>query len=410
MTQRLYYHDAFLYDFEAEVCEVVPASGAERRAGVVLGRTAFYPSSGGQVYDTGWLATAGEQRHRVVEVGEREDGSVVHYLEAGGGALGVGTRVRGTVDAERRRDHMQQHSGQHVLSAAFVRLLQMPTASFHMGEEYCSIDLATDALGAEQVVAAERLANEVIAENREVAVRFVTRSEAESLGLRKIPPTERDELRLVEIADFDLCACGGTHVANTGQIGSVLLRKTERVRQGWRVEFVCGIRAVASARADFTALSEAAGLFSSKLGETPQLVRKMQDEARALRKENEDLLEQLAEAEARRLLAEAVEVGGSKRVVQAYSDRGLRFVKMVAQRVVRLDANVVALLAASTPTPALVFAQSAGLGGDMGALVKSTLAALGGRGGGAQDFAQGGLPAGADTEAALARALTGLSG
>lgn len=409
MTQRLYYHDAFLYDFEAEVREVVPASGAERRAGVVLDRTAFYPTSGGQVYDTGWLATAGEQRHRVVEVGEREDGSVVHYLEAGE-RLPVGRLVRGTVDAERRRDHMQQHSGQHVLSAAFVRLFQMPTASFHMGEEYCSIDLATDALGAEQVVAAERLANEVIAENREVAVRFVTRSEAESLGLRKIPATERDELRLVEIADFDLCACGGTHVANTGQIGSVLLRKTERVRQGWRVELVCGMRAVASARADFSALSEAAGLFSSKLGETPQMARKMQDEARALRKENEDLLEQLAEAEARRLLAEAVEVGGSKRVVQAYSDRGLGFVKLVAQRMVRLDANVVALLAASTPTPALVFAQSAGLGGDMGALVKATLAALGGRGGGAKDFAQGGLPAGADTEAALARALAGLSG
>ncbi len=409
MTQRLYYHDAFLYDFEAEVCEVAAASGGERRVGVVLDRTAFYPTSGGQVYDTGWLATAGEQRLRVVEVSEREDRRVVHYLDASG-PLEAGARVKGVVDAGRRRDHMQQHSGQHVLSAAFVRLFQMPTASFHMGEEYCSIDLATDALGAEQVVAAERLANEVIAENREVAVRFVTRSEAESLGLRKIPAAERDELRLVEITDFDLCACGGTHVANTGQIGSVLLRKTERVRQGWRVEFVCGMRAVASARADFSALSEAAGLFSSKLGDTPQLARKMQDEARALRKENEDLLEQLAEAEARRLLAAAGEAAGSKRVVQAYSDRGLGFVKMVAQRVVRLDANVVALLAASTPTPALVFAQSAGMSGDMGALVKSALAAVGGRGGGAKDFAQGGLPAGADTLAALAHALERLSG
>ena len=147
-----------------------------------------------------------------------------------------------------------------MLSAAFVKLFQIPTVSFHMGEDACSIDLDIAVVSAEQVVAAERLANEVILENRAVTVRYVTRDEAEKLGLRKIPPAERDMLRLVEVSEFDLCACGGTHVSGTGQIGSILLRKTERVKQGWRVEFVCGLRAVETARRDYTTLVEAAAL------------------------------------------------------------------------------------------------------------------------------------------------------
>ncbi len=156
---------------------------------------------------------------------------------------------------------MQQHTGQHVLSAAFVRLFNIPTVSFHMGDDYCSIDLDTPTLSKDQIEAAERLANEIILENRAVDIRFVTREEAGKLGLRKLPPAERDELRLIDIRDFDLSACGGTHVNQTGQIGCVLLRKTEKVRQGWRVEFVAGQRAVATARRDFTTLTEAAATF-----------------------------------------------------------------------------------------------------------------------------------------------------
>ena len=214
----------------------------------------------------GWVTIGGE-RVRVAEVVDAEDGRVVHYLEAPTkSAIAPGTPVHGRIDAARRRDHMQQHTGQHVLSAAFIELYQMPTVSFHMGDDYCSIDLSTPAITAAQVVGAEKRANEIVFENRPVTIRYVHRDEAEKLGLRKLPPAERDELRLIEVADFDLSACGGTHVNATGQIGAILLRKTEKTRQGTRVEFVCGGRAVTAARRDYSTLTEAASLFSGEDG------------------------------------------------------------------------------------------------------------------------------------------------
>src|SRR5437588_6756697 len=286
MTDRLYYHDSFLHEFEGEITEVVPAAEINGRHGVYLDRTAFYPTSGGQVYDTGWLSTGegSSAKLRVAEVAETEDGRGVHYIEADR-APERGTRIRGLIDPTRRRDHMQQHSGQHVLSAAFVRLFNMPTVSFHMGGDYCSIDLETPSLTQDQIEAAERLANEIILENRPVDTRYVTREEAGKLGLRKLPPAERDELRLIDIRDFDLTACGGTHVSQTGQIGCILLRKSEKVRQGWRVEFVAGQRAVATARRDYSALIDTAALFSAQIYNVPQQVRKSLDEIRSLRKQ-----------------------------------------------------------------------------------------------------------------------------
>ena len=388
MTDRLYYKDSFLYDFDAEVRDVLD----NPRPALVLDRTAFYPTSGGQVFDTGWIGSDANDKLRVTEVADAEGGRVVHYLEASLKDVRPGTRVHGQVDAARRRDHMQQHSGQHVLSAAFVRLYNMPTVSFHMAEDYCSIDLDTTALTKEQVESAERLANEIILENRAVDIRFVTRDEAVKLGLRKLPPTERDELRLIDIRDFDLTACGGTHVSQTGQIASILLRKTERVRQGWRVEFVAGRRAVATARRDFSTLTETAALFSAHIYDVPQQARKSLDEIRSLRKLREQSQEELAAAQAAVLLAETAEINGRRLVVRTLSDRDLNFVKLLAQKLTRLSPHAVALLATISPQPSLVFAQSAGQPYDMGALMKEAMTKLGGRGGGSRDMAQGGVP------------------
>jgi len=400
MTTRLYYNDSFLYDFDAEVLEATESP----RPALVLDRTAFYPTSGGQVFDTGWIL-AGDPNDptklRVTEVADAEDGKVVHYLEAPVKNVQPGTRVRGQIDGARRRDHMQQHSGQHVLSAAFVRLFNAPTVSFHMADDYCSIDLDTPALTKEQVEAAERLANEIILENRAVQVRFVTRDEAANLGLRKLPPAERDELRLIDIRDFDLSACGGTHVAQTGQIGCILLRKVEKVRQGWRVEFVAGERAIATARRDFTTLTEAAALFSAHIYDVPQQVRKSLEEIRILRRQREQSQEELAGAQAATLLAETSETNGRKFVVRNFTDRDLNFVKMLAQKLVRLSSNAVALLATTSPQASLVFAQSAGQPFDMGALMKETMATMGGRGGGSKDMAQGGIANGEGLDATL---------
>ena len=394
MTDRLYYHDPFLYEFDAEVEDVIPQSKENGLAGVVLDRTAFYPTSGGQVFDTGWLVPASETESpklRVTETVEEENSRIVHYLEAER-APEKGSRVHGFIDPSRRRDHMQQHSGQHVLSAAFVRLFNMPTVSFHMGNEYCSIDLETPSLTQEQVVAAEHLANEIILENRQVDIRFVTQAEARNLGLRKIPPVEKDELRLIDIHDFDLTACGGTHVRVTGQIGCILLRKTEKVRQGWRVEFVCGQRAVAIARRDYSALTEAASLFSAHIWDVPQQVRKSLDEIKAARKGREQLLEELAEFQAKQLLVETERNHGRKLVAQIFPDRDVSFLKLLAQKLTRVDLAAVALLASTSGQPSLVFAQSAGQPFDMSALMKDAMSRLGGRGGGSKDLAQGGAP------------------
>jgi alanyl-tRNA synthetase len=412
MTDRLYYHDSFLYDFDAEVRDVVDSP----RPALILDRSAFYPTSGGQIHDTGWLTSA-SGKLRITEVADAEDGRVVHYIEAerdfDKGSLPPGTLVHGQIDATRRRDHMQQHSGQHVLSAAFIRLFNIPTVSFHMADDYCSIDLDvsdldTPTLTKEQIESAERLANEIILENRPVNVSYVTRDEAAKLGLRKLPPTERDELRLIDIQDFDLTACGGTHVSQTGQIASVLLRKTEKVRQGWRVEFVAGQRAVATARRDFTTLTETAALFSANIYDVPTQARKALDEIKSLRKQREQSLEELAAAHAATLLAETPEQNGRKLIVRTFADRELNFLKLLAQKLTRQSPNAIALLATTSPQPSLIFAQSAGQPHDMGALLKETMTKLGGRGGGSKDMAQGGVPNAEGLESGLADAATRL--
>lgn len=414
MTKRLYYDNSGVHEFDSVVDEVIPAANGSR-PGVILRESAFYPTSGGQIHDVGYLSASGaggdSNRVPVIEVVNAEDGRVIHYLDASAKAPIVGEKVRGTIDRERRRDHMQQHSGQHVLSAAFIELYEIPTVSFHMGEDYCSIDLTTPALSVDQITGAEKRANEIVFENRPVHIRYVSRAEAEKLGLRKLPPADRDELRLIEIADFDLSACGGTHVGATGQIGSILLRKAEKVRQGTRVEFVCGDRAVRMARRDFNALSESAALFSAKLWDVPEQIRKNAEENRALRKQKDDALQDLAQNMATAAFHAEPEVNGRKVIVRAFSDHDINFAKLFAQKFTQ-GAEAVALVASTVQPAGVVFARTPASttaaptepAADMGALLKQVLASVGGRGGGSRDFAQGGVPEGCNVEQLLRRA------
>ena len=389
MTERLYYHDSFLYDFDARVLESVERQG---RTAVVLERTAFYPTSGGQVHDTGKFILQDEQEIPITEVAEDEEGKIYHFTS---GPLDQGA-IRGQVDAERRRDHMQQHSGQHVLSAAFVRLFDAPTVSFHMGVESCTIDLSVKALNTSQIEQAEKLANEIVLEDRPVNIRFVSLDEARQLDLRKLPPKQTGKLRLIDIVDFDLTACGGTHVRSTGQIGAILLRKVENVKQGVRVEFVCGVRAVAVARQDYGTLTEAAGFFSAHIREVPQQIQKSIQESKGAAKAQLKLLEELAELHAERLLAQ--NKTSPRIITHFFADRDATFIKLLAQKLTALQKDVIALLAAGAGQTALVFAQSPGMKSNMGQIMKEAMAKLGGRGGGTADMAQGGLPAGtADT-------------
>lgn len=386
MTQKLYYTDSFLDDFDAEITEVITGE----RPAVVLDRTAFYPTSGGQVFDTGLLHANGSAV-RVAEVAEDESGKVLHYLEAPATALKPGEKVRGQIDSARRRDHMQQHSGQHVLSAAFIELFELPTVSFHMGDESCTIDLAAKSLDNEQIEKAEARANEVVFESRPVAVRFVSLEEARKLGLRKLPELQKDEMRLVEIKGFDLCACGGTHVERTSQIGAILIRKTEKVKQGIRVEFVCGDRALRTARRDYATLTAAASLFSSHIHDVPQQIRKLLEDGKAAQKRQHALLEEIAELRAADLWTNAQSLGKYKVVQQVFADRDLTFIKLLAQKLTKFPGLVV-LLGSSALPAAVVFARSADVDFDISGLMKQAMAAVGGRGGGSKDLAQGGVP------------------
>jgi alanyl-tRNA synthetase len=398
MTERLYYNNSFLLNFVAGVVDAQPAPNG--LASVVLDRTAFYPTSGGQVFDTGWLeieAVNHAPKLRVVEVNETDDGTIQHLVENADFGILRAARVRGFIDADRRRDHMQQHTGQHILSAAFLSLFQMPTVSFHMGADNCTIDLEAKNLTTEQVRRAEALANEVIAEDRPVEVKYATAEEARTLGVRKIPPGEREKLRLIDVRGFDLNACGGTHVRSTGQVGAILLRKVSKEKQGVRVEFVCGMRAVTTAREDFETLTEAAGISSTHIHEIPAQVRKLIDDGKAATKREQKLQQEIASLTADKML---LHLGDAKLVRAFYADRDLAFVKLLAQRLTR-QGNVVALLGCGGVQPAVVFAQTAGGSNDMGALMQEALIELGGRGGGNKDMAQGGAADASKIEAVL---------
>jgi alanyl-tRNA synthetase len=385
-TVRLYYRDSFLYDFQAHVLESAERGGKNL---VVLDRTAFYPTSGGQVHDVGILAFGEGRASRilVLDVAEGEDGTIHHFTSHP--VVPKGTTVYASIDAPRRHDHMQQHTGQHILSAAFVRLFDIPTVSFHMGVESCTIDLETSSLSAAQIETAERLANDVITEDRAVRIRFAEIEQAQRLGVRKLPPKQTGELRLIDITDFDLTACGGTHARSTGQIGSILLRKVEKVKQGVRVEFVCGRRAVNTARKDYAALVEAAGLYSAHIHDLPQQIQKSLEESKAAGKAQHKLLEEIAELQAEKLLAGSN--SSPRTVVAVFPERDAVFLKLLALKLTAAQKDVVALLASGTEQLTLVFAQSPGQKSNMGQMMKEVMTQLGGRGGGAADLAQGGL-------------------
>jgi len=417
MTERLYYNNSFLYDFVAALME--RRKLPDGRTALILDRTVFYPTSGGQVFDTGWLeleplegtAAAKLPKLRVAEVIDEETtGDILHVVETvGGESFPEGpARVRGFVDVDRRRDHMQQHSAQHVLSAAFVELFQMPTVSFHMGDESCTIDLDAKSLTAEQVRQAEMRANQVVWDDRAVTMHYVTADEAKEMGVRKIPPVEREKLRLVDIKDFDLCACGGTHVRSTGQIGAVLVRKIEKVKQGFRVEFVAGARAVRTARKDYETLAEAGTLFSTHLWEVPSQIRKNQDDAKSAAKQQHKLHEEIAELLAAKMLGDTPESNGEKLISAVLADRELAFAKLLAQKLTASAKNCVALLGAAAGQPGLVFAQSPGMKHDMGALMNEAMASLGARGGGNRDMAQGGAPDAGALQGAIDKAASGI--
>jgi alanyl-tRNA synthetase len=405
-----------LTEFTAVVTDVRlerrEADGAQRWQ-IALDRTAFYPESGGQPWDTGRLEATAKSGARlevaVLSVVEDDAGEVWHTCAK---PLLEGTGVRGVVDAARRLDHRQQHTGQHLLSAVFLQELQAATVSFHLGAESSTIDLAGESVATltrEDLVRVEERVNALIAEDRPLHVHRVERAEADAMlargALRKLPE-RAGAMRLLEIEGVEFNACGGTHLQSLGAIGGLTIRRTEKVRQGLRVEFCCGLRAVRAARMDYDILSGLAALLSVGAAETTARVQAVLDEQKSAGKERRSLLERMAGFEAQAALGvvardaavhdtaacDAVEDHPFFRYVLSSGDAA--YAKLVAlQCVTRRPSLVVLVLVTNVERTDVVLARGAGSAVHCGQMLKAALDSLGSRGGGSAELAQGSLAA-----------------
>ncbi len=381
MTERLYYTDAALREFTAQVVEI---KETDRGPAVRLDRTAFYPTSGGQPYDIGLLGGVA-----VVETWEDDAGEIWHLLSS---ALSQTGEVTGVIDDARRFDHMQQHTGQHLLSEAFIRQLDAPTVSFHLGRDAVTIDLALAQLSWEAAFAVEDEVNRIVWEDRPVTVRLVAPEEVSTLALRKVPPIS-GPLRVVTVEDYDSTACGGTHVARTGAIGMVKVTGLERYKGGVRVAFLCGARALRDYRRTLRLLGEVSAGLTVGQDEVPAAVSRLQGEAQETRRALSRAQAALIDAEADRFWAESPEVQGGRRVVACWTGRPFAEVQTMAARLREHPRTLILLATLEGPAARLLFARSDDWAVvDAAALLKALLAKWGGRGGGSATMAQGGIP------------------
>jgi alanyl-tRNA synthetase len=395
-TERLYYNDSHLIEFEARVVDVT-----ERVSGwtaVVLNRTAFYPTGGGQPGDTGTLNGA-----PVVECIDDGENGVLHVLQ--GPTPARGAVVRGRVDWPRRLDHIQQHTGQHILSQAFVKLFNAPTRSFRVLDQSCEIDVDLANANSEIIERAVELANNVIWEDRAIAIRNVSTEEAAELPLRKESVRE-GELRLIEIEDFDLTPCGGTHANRTGEVGMIGVRSWERAKGLIRIEFVAGIRALTDYRKANQTAREIAALFSAGRDDAVHLAAHMLEENKELHRRVRTLEETAASAEAEKLFNQTEpDEKGTRLIARTFENRDADSLKKLAHALI-VRPNTIALLSSCDgETARLVFARSEDAKGDMSLLMREACAMLDGRGGGKPEMAQGGGKRVDQLKAAIEQAL-----
>jgi len=392
--ERLYYDDAYLTEFTARVEARVERDG---RPGVILDRTAFYPTSGGQPHDTGRL-----NQVRVVGVEEEQDGRVVHILQS----PVPEDEVRGRVNWARRFDHMQQHTGQHILSQACWQVLEAETVGFHLGDEESTIDLDVANLDFAALEAAELLANEIVCQDRPVVTQFASEAALSEIPLRK-PPAVSGEVRVVQVEEFDFSACGGTHVRRAGEVGPIAVVRVEHRGQESRIHFLCGARATRDHRLRIRLTSTLMAVLTVGLDELPQAVERLQGELRAARKEARDTRERLLDYEADALLASASPLASWQVVRHVFPEGQAQRMKWMAQRLTARP-SVVALLGVEGARGQLTLACSDDVAVDMAALLREVTQTVGGGGGGGPHLAQGGGFAGDRVDESLEAAWAGL--
>jgi alanyl-tRNA synthetase len=385
-TERLYYEDCYLTEFEGKVVDI-SADGLR----IVLNRTAFYPTSGGQPHDLGELAG-----QSLLEVVDEEDGRVVHVLARP--MTSDHSVVRGRIDWPRRYEHMQQHTGQHLLSAVLMELYKFPTLSFHMGHEVSTIELGTKEISEQQIAAAEMHANELARSGRSVQISFQDANVVE--GLRK-QSQRPGTLRIVEIDGVDKSACGGTHVRILAEILPLQIRKIEKVRGNARMEFVCGVRAIRRVRQDFKILQELARQTASPMDQLPEAVTGLKERSAIAEKERERLATELAQREGRdEYSATTPSADGVKR--KRWLVHRLGAIERTKALAYAGGTKSLVLMVGNQP-PGVLIACSPDSGIDVGTVLKDTMAAFGGRGGGSSTLAQGNVSEEAAVEALAAK-------
>ncbi len=384
MTERLYYDNAKLLTFDAHIVEIRPT---ERGPIVRLDRTAFYPTSGGQPHDIGTLNDI-----PVVDVWEDEAHEVWHLLARPlSPAVTLPHPVHGVVDEARRFDHMQQHSGQHLLSATFDHLYKAKTLSFHLGSESSTIDVDMPHLPAEKIRTVEEEVNHLIWQDLPVRARFVTQEELAAIPLRK-PPKVKEHIRIVSMGDYEHIACGGTHVSRTGEIGLIKITKAEHYKGHVRVHFLCGGRALRHYRQTLTILQETSGILSVGHEETPQAVRRLQEELKETRAALNKAKATLLQAEAEELWHTTPETGGVRCILRHW-ERPFAEVRNLARTLREKPRTLTCLAATEARGLRLVCARSDDLPDiHAGKLLRTLVQSLGGRGGGSPALAQGGAP------------------
>lgn len=384
MTERLYYQDSYLKEFRAKVLKKIKI---DNQTAVVLDETAFYPTSGGQPYDKGVI-----QDVPVVEVAEEGD-EIIHILKKELKEK-INSEVVGKIDWKRRFDHMQQHSGQHILSAAFEKLWNADTVSFYLGDEICTLDIMKDNITSEEVKKAEILSNNIVLENKPIKVYFVNQERANELNLRKIPP-QKEDIRIVEIKDFDICACCGTHCGTTGEVGLIKILKWEKRGVKIRLDFICGKRSLK----DYYWKNELIKNISNKLTikdtELGEAVERMLEERKEARKESREIKEKLQEYEAKRLIDESsIRDDGIRIINKVFEEKNFQEARGLIQKIINLNDSVVVLAGIKNKGEGegakILFACSRVLKYDMNGLIREAGKFIEGRGGGAPNFAQAG--------------------
>lgn len=403
-TQRLYYDDPHTIEFTAQVIENLMI---DERPAIVLDQTYFYPTGGGQPNDAGEIAGVS-----VVDVVTRkEDGAVIHVIEAAIDA--DGREVLCQVDWSRRLDHMQQHTGQHILTQAFVQIADAHTVGFHLSTDTVTIDLNKPSLSDAILHEAEALANSIITENRPVTARLIDPDEAENVRMRKSIDQMQlytDGLRVVEIADFDITACGGTHVAHTGEIGLLKITNTTKRGANTRVEFACGGRALADYGAKHTTISTLTDLLTCHYTDLPDIIQTLQDEARNQRKAIDTLTDKLIAYEVETLHASAKQIGDLSVIIAAFDERDKGELSKLASQLTEKPATIT-LIGTAGDKAHLICACSTDIDHNMNPLLQAAFTQLpGGRGGGRPNMAQGGGVAAdrASVQAALEHAASTL--